>query len=69
MFGTGVLPDLRRLEPAKHALFSAIVRQGVLSDAGMGRFDDVLSDTEVRQIHAYLIDQARSEYRRNAEGK
>jgi quinohemoprotein ethanol dehydrogenase len=54
VFGIGILPDLRRLTPAKHEIFSAIVRQGVLSGAGMGRFDDVLSEKEVQEIHAYL---------------
>ena len=63
VFGVGILPDLRRLTPAKHEIFSAIVRQGVLSGAGMGRFDDVLSEKEVQEIHAYLIDEARNDYR------
>jgi quinohemoprotein ethanol dehydrogenase len=63
------LPDLRRLTPAKHEIFAAIVRQGALSAVGMGRFDDVLNDQEVQQIHAYLIDEAWKDYRPTSAAK
>ena len=56
--GRGVLPDLRRLSPEKHALFASIVRGGVLASLGMGRFDDVLSVSDVEAVHAYVIDAA-----------
>ena len=58
VFGRGVLPDLRRLEPATHAIFNSIVLGGAYVPKGMGRFDDVLSAGDADAIHAYLIDQA-----------
>jgi quinohemoprotein ethanol dehydrogenase len=64
VFGRGVLPDLRRLDPATHQIFDLIVRGGVYASKGMGRFDDVLSEADVQAIHDYLIDQA---WRRKAD--
>lgn len=58
VFGRGVLPDLRRLDPATHQIFDVIVRGGAYASKGMGRFDDVLSEADVHAVHAYLIDQA-----------
>jgi quinohemoprotein ethanol dehydrogenase len=58
VMGRGNLPDLRRLEPATHALFNSIVLGGAYVVKGMGRFDDVLSPPDAEAIHAYLIDQA-----------
>jgi hypothetical protein len=58
LFGRGILPDLRRLDPASHAMFDSIVRGGAYSSKGMARFDDVLSPADVVAIHAYLIDEA-----------
>ena len=53
-----LLPDLRRLTPAKHAAFADIVLRGVLAPLGMGRFDDVLSAEDARAIQTYVIDEA-----------
>ena len=58
VFGRGLLPDLRRLSPATHALFYEIVLHGAYQGKGMGRWDDVLSRTDAESIHAYLVDQA-----------
>jgi quinohemoprotein ethanol dehydrogenase len=57
-FGRGILPDLRRMDPATHGLFASIVLQGAYVPKGMGRFDDVLSPGDAEAVHAYLIDQA-----------
>ncbi len=62
VFGPSVTPDLRKLPPAVHAAFEAIVLKGVLGAAGMERFDDLLSEADVKAIHAYLIDQQRLGY-------
>lgn len=56
--GRGVLPDLRRLTPEKHALFYDIVLKGLLKGAGMAQWDDVLSRNDVEAIHAYLVDES-----------
>jgi quinohemoprotein ethanol dehydrogenase len=57
IFGRGILPDLRRMDPATHGIFSAIVLGGAYAPKGMGRFDDVLSAGDAEAVHAYLIDQ------------
>ena len=56
--GINVTPDLRRLNAGLHAEFKDIVLHGVLGAAGMERFDDILSERDVENIHAYLIDQS-----------
>jgi quinohemoprotein ethanol dehydrogenase len=53
----GSIPDLRRLAQVWHENFSAVVLQGMAEDAGMPRFDDVLSTTDVTHIHGYLIER------------
>ena len=57
VFGPGVLPDLRRLTPEKHALFYDIVFKGLLAPLGMGRFDDALTRADAEAIHAYIVDE------------
>ena len=49
-------PDLRRLDAGVHAMFDQILLEGALVDAGMPRWDDVLSKDDVAAIHAYLKD-------------
>jgi quinohemoprotein ethanol dehydrogenase len=58
VFGRGILPDLRRMDPDTHTLFKAIVLNGAYAPRGMARFDDVLSEADADAVHAYLIDQA-----------
>jgi quinohemoprotein ethanol dehydrogenase len=57
----GVTPDLRRLDPAKHALFKEIVYDGVIHGAGMPRFGDLLTEQDVRDIQAYVAARARED--------
>jgi quinohemoprotein ethanol dehydrogenase len=66
VFGPSITPDLRRLTAAQHRAFKAIVLRGVLAPAGMARFDDVLSDADADDIHAYLIDQSWAAWRMEA---
>ncbi len=58
VFGRGMLPDLRRMSAPTHALFKTIVLDGAYAAKGMGRFDDVLSPTDLEALHDYIIDQA-----------
>src|SRR5690606_36290625 len=51
------LPDLRRLDAARHEAFDQIVLEGLFLPNGMPRFDDLLSADQVKAIHAYLIDE------------
>ena len=61
--GLSTTPDLRRLNAGLHAAFKDIVLHGALAPAGMERFDDLLSEKDVDNIHAYLIDQSWIAYR------
>jgi quinohemoprotein ethanol dehydrogenase len=61
--GVSSTPDLRRLNAGLHAQFKDIVLHGLLAPAGMERFDDILSEQDVDNIHAYLIDQSWAAYR------
>jgi quinohemoprotein ethanol dehydrogenase len=63
VMGPSSTPDLRRLNDGLHAAFKDIVLKGVLAPAGMERFDDILSEQDVENIHAYLIDQSWQAYR------
>ena len=63
VFGPSSTPDLRKLNDGLHAAFKDIVLNGVLASAGMERFDDILSEKDVDNIHAYLIDQSWIAYR------
>jgi quinohemoprotein ethanol dehydrogenase len=60
--GRGLLPDLRRLTPETHRIFSEIVLRGAYSGKGMARWDDVLSQAQADALHGYLIDQAWQAY-------
>jgi quinohemoprotein ethanol dehydrogenase len=53
--GAGVLPDLRRSDPAIYDALGAIVLQGARSPNGMPRFDAFLNPEDVAAIRAYLL--------------
>jgi len=68
VLGPSSTPDLRKLNDGVHAAFKDIVLKGVLAPWGMERFADILSEHDVDNIHAYLIDQSWIAYREQ-EGK
>jgi len=69
VFGPSITPDLRRIDPAVRARIKNIVIEGERAPFGMGQFDDVLSESDVNAIGAYLLDQAWQLYREeNATG-
>ena len=55
----GAVPDLRRMAPGTHEAFAKIVLEGPYASNGMAAFDDVLSERDVADIHAYI--RARAE--------
>lgn len=63
VMGVSSTPDLRRLSPGRHAIFKDIVLRGALAPNGMEKFDDLLSERDVEEIHAYLIDQSWAAFR------
>ncbi len=54
----GVLPDLRKLPPERHALWSEIVLDGALAERGMPGFAGRLSAAEAAAIQQYVIQRA-----------
>ena len=52
------VPDLRLMSADVHAQFTDIVLGGALADKGMGSFASVLDETQVEDLHAYLIESA-----------
>ncbi|MEM7408733.1 MAG: PQQ-dependent dehydrogenase, methanol/ethanol family [Myxococcota bacterium] len=51
----GLLPDLRKADPAVYQGFDAIVRGGARLANGMPRFDAWLSEGDVEAIRAYVL--------------
>jgi quinohemoprotein ethanol dehydrogenase len=50
------LPDLRRMNSGVHGAFRQILLEGLLMQNGMPRWNDRLSEEDVKAIHAWLID-------------
>jgi len=61
--GPSITPDLRRLNDGLHVAFKDILLKGVLAPAGMERFNDLLSEQDADNVHAYLIEQSWIAYR------
>jgi PQQ-dependent dehydrogenase (methanol/ethanol family) len=55
----GSYPDLRHLARENHEQFFAIVRGGLRQHGGMPIFGDLLDDTDVRAIQAWVLERAR----------
>jgi quinohemoprotein ethanol dehydrogenase len=62
VLGPSITPDLRKLSPGLHQLFKEIVLHGAVAPTGMERFDDLLSEADADNIHAYLIDESWKAY-------
>jgi len=60
--------DLRALPAGIHDAFVRIVRDGLLKDAGMPGWGDVLSDTDINAIHDYVIDISWAAYQAQQHG-
>lgn len=61
-FDRGMLPDLRRMAAATHAIFPQIVLHGAFASKGMAGFADVLSGSDANDIHAYIASEASKAY-------
>ena len=57
----GVVPDLRRLTAEKHSIFKQIVYDGVIHSAGMPRMGDLVSEQDVTDIQAYIIERSKQD--------
>jgi quinohemoprotein ethanol dehydrogenase len=63
VFGPSITPDLRRIDPAVRSSLKDIVLGGQRAPNGMGRFDDVLGESDLTAISSYLLDQSWQLYR------
>jgi len=62
LMSSAVVPDLRRLSPARHEVFRSIVLDGVLQGTGMAGFADVLDASDADAIQAYVLDAANDQW-------
>ena len=53
-----ILPDLRYMKPAVHEAFQSIVRLGAYEGKGMPSFGELLSESDVELVHAYINSRA-----------
>jgi mono/diheme cytochrome c family protein len=60
--GPNITPDLRKMPPEVHDKFRDILLGGAFGPMGMETFDDILSEKDVENIHAYLINQGWQAY-------
>ena len=54
----GVIPDLRYSSKGTHEVWDKIVLEGLLSNAGMVSFAEILSPQDSRDIQAYVVKRA-----------
>ena len=67
--GPSSTPDLRKLNDGLHVAFKDIVLKGALAAGGMERFNDLLSEQDADNVHAYLIDQSWIAYEAQQSGR
>lgn len=58
----GLIPDLRKTDDGRRALFQQIVREGALRPLGMPAFADSLDATQVERIKAYVMTREFEDY-------
>ncbi len=56
------IPDLRASDPSIFEAYNEILLEGLLADTGMAPFDDVLDETKVAQVRAYVLQLANDAY-------
>ncbi len=66
--GAGYIPDLRNVREGTLAALPQILRQGVLSPAGMPQFKDI-SDEDIAALQAFIINTAWDAYDAQQSGK
>lgn len=57
-----IVPDLRYMQPERHAIFEDIVVKGALQSLGMPEFSEYVDADDARAIHAYVTAQAQLLY-------
>ena len=64
----GSVPDLRKLEHHWYDQFDEVVLGGLMQDAGMPRFDSVLSPQQSAEVKAYILDLAEDQWQLEQDG-
>ena len=64
----GSVPDLRKLDNRWYELFDEVVLEGMMSSAGMPRFDSVLTPQQSAEVKAYLLTRARDQWELEQDG-
>jgi quinohemoprotein ethanol dehydrogenase len=54
----GLLPDMLLMTPETHGIFKDIVLEGVYRSKGMDDFSDLLTESDVEDIQAFIVDEA-----------
>ncbi len=67
--GPNITPDLRKMPKETHGVFKDILLGGALAPMGMEAFNDILSEKDVENIHAYIIDQSWQAYNQQEAAK
>ena len=55
---SGVVPDLRMTNELRNGLYNEIVLDGILAGTGMASFADLLDESDVEKVRAYVIHRA-----------
>ena len=55
---SGVIKDLRLMQPETHKIYKEIVLGGVYAAQGMASFSDLLNETDIEYIRAFIINRA-----------
>jgi len=62
VFTPNITPNLLQMTTATHNAFKEIVFRGAREAFGMPRFDDILQEKDVDDIHAYLTNEQRKAF-------
>ena len=55
---SGVVSDLRLMNPDNHKIFKEIVLDGIYAERGMAGFADLIDEADVKRIQAYVVSRA-----------
>ncbi|MFT6435124.1 MAG: mono/diheme cytochrome c family protein [Candidatus Azotimanducaceae bacterium] len=58
---SGVVPDLRMTNATRHGLYKEIVLGGILAGTGMASFADLMDESDVEKVQAYVINRAKED--------
>lgn len=56
--GPGSVPDLRRIRAERLAMFPKIIREGMLTSLGMPDYREIVAESDLPALRAYILEQA-----------